>query len=171
MTTIIKATTNEATLLADIGKKTFVESHGNSASAADIGSYVSGKFSFDIIKEELSNAKNILHIIYYKGQPAGYSKIIFNTPHPNIAAQNITKLERLYLLKEFYNLKLGLMLFEFIVDLSKKSGQAGTWLYVWKENKRAVNFYKKAGFVIVGHTDFKISETHSNPNFHMYLEY
>jgi len=39
------------------------------------------------------------------------------------------------------------------------------------ENHRAVDFYKKAGGVIVGNTDFKISETHSNPNHIMYFEF
>jgi len=171
MITIKKATLDEAVLLADTGKRTFLESHGNSAPPADIESYIFAKFNFDIIREELNNPGNIFHIIYYNNKPAGYSKVIFNTSHPNIVAQNITRLERLYLLKDHYDLKLGLRLFEFIVDLSKKSGQVGIWLYVWKENKRAIHFYNKAGFVIVGHKDFKISETHSNPNFQMYLEY
>jgi ribosomal protein S18 acetylase RimI-like enzyme len=123
------------------------------------------------VEEELNNPENIFHIIYYKGQAAGFSKIIFNRPHPLIGSTAITKLERLYLLKEFYNLKLGLTLFEFIISLSKEENQNGIWLFVWTENQRAVSFYKRNGFEIIGNTDFKISETHSNPNHVMYLKY
>ena len=171
MTSIIKATREDAGLLADIGKITFIESHGNSASAKDIDIYVSEKYNASIFNEEVGNPANIYHIIYHDRQPAGYSKIIFNVPHPNIQMQHVTKLERLYLLKEYYGLKLGSELFIFNVDLSKQNSQAGMWLFVWKENDRAVNFYKKAGFKIVGSHDFKLTETHSNPNHQMYLEY
>ena len=80
--------------------------------------------------------------------------------------ENITKLERIYLLKEFY---LGAELFEYNVRLAKENNQKGMWLFVWVENERAVNFYKKNGFVIIGSHDFKISETHSNPNHQMFL--
>jgi ribosomal protein S18 acetylase RimI-like enzyme len=48
--------------------------------------------------------------------------------------------------------------------------EAGVWLYVWKENHRAVAFYQKMGFEIVGEGLFKISETHYNPNHVMYLD-
>jgi diamine N-acetyltransferase len=170
-TSIAIATGKDSQLLTDIGKASFIESHGTSALVADINNYVSKTYTNDVFKTELSDEKNIYHIIYYDRQPAGYSKIIFNTPHSNIPIENITKLERLYLLKEFYNLKLGLEFFNFNIELSKKAAQAGMWLFVWKENQRAVSFYKKAGFKITGSYDFRLTETHSNPNHQMFLKY
>ena len=115
--------------------------------------------------------KNIYHIIYYASQPAGYSKIIFNNPYPNSELKNITKLERLYLVKEFYDLKLGAELFQFNSTMSKENNQSGIWLFVWKENLRAVKFYQKQGFEIIGSFDFKLSDNHSNPNYQMLLKY
>jgi len=171
MIKIVKATVNDARLLADLGKKTFVESHGNSASKENIDFYVSQKFSPTFLSSELENSENIFHIIYVLEKPAGYSKIIANVTNPNIEEKNVTKMERLYVLKDYYDLKLGLKLFQFNEELSKSLNQAGMWLYVWKDNQRAVNFYKKAGLKIVGEADFKISDTHSNPNHWMYLKY
>lgn len=170
MVTIVKATTDNATLLADIGRISFIESHGHSAPAADIDAYVAAKYTPAILQQELNDPGNIYHILYHAQQAAGYSKIILHSPHPGMP-QNITKLERIYLLKEFYQLKLGYQLLQFNIDLSKKNNQAGMWLYVWKENHRAVNFYIKAGFQIIGSYDFKLSETHSNPNHRMLLLY
>lgn len=171
MVEIRKATVNDATLLAEIGKKSFIESHGRSASEADINSYVNEKYTVQVFVEELSNPENNYHIIFYNEIPAGYSKIIFNVGHKNFEPTNLTKLERLYLLKEFYHLKLGYQLLNFNINLSKQNKQHGMWLFVWKENLQAVNFYLKAGFKITGSHDFKISETHSNPNHQMLLEY
>lgn len=171
MVTIVKANKDDAALLADIGCKTFIESHGHSAPAADIDAYVAAKYTSTILQQELSDPGNIYHILYHGQQAAGYSKIILNSPHPDIPEPNITKLERIYLLKEFYQLKLGYQLLQFNIDLSKKNNQAGIWLYVWKKNHRAVNFYLKTGFQITGSYDFKLSDTHSNPNHRMLLLY
>ena len=149
MISIAKAKENDFQLLSDIGKISFIESHGHSAPAADINKYISETYNHDVFKAELSDSKNIYYIIYHDRQPAGYSKIIFNTSHSNIQAKNITKLERLYLLKEFYGLKLGLELLNFNIELSKKNKQSGIWLFTWKENQRAVSFYKKAGLKLL----------------------
>ena len=168
MTSIAKATAKDFRLLADIGKTTLLESHGHSAKPADMEVYLQENYSDEVFKKELEDQNNIYHIIYHNDQLAGYSKIILNASHPNIQEENVTKLERLYLLKTFYGLNLGAALFRFNLELSKNNKQAGMWLYVWKENHRAIHFYKKLGFEIIGSYDFRISETHSNPNHQMF---
>jgi GNAT superfamily N-acetyltransferase len=171
MTSIVKAKVNDCELLADICKTSFIESHGSSAAQSDINMYVNKNYDRDVIKAELNDLKNIYHIIYHDMQPAGYSKIIFNVRHTNIYAENVTKLERLYLLENFYGRKCGFELLNFNIELSRKNDQAGMWLFVWKENHRAVNFYERMGFKIIGSYDFRLTETHSNPNHQMYLTY
>jgi len=171
MVSIIKANENDFQLLSQLAKTTFIESHGSSASQEDINSYISEKYNEAVFKEELSDPKNIYHIIYYQEQPAGYSKLIFDAAYAGAEIKNIAKLERIYLLKECYDLKLGKELFLFNTSLAKQNQQAGIWLFVWKENHRAVAFYKKNGFVIIGSHDFKISETHANPNHQMWLRF
>lgn len=169
MIEIKKATLADLEILIRIGKQTFVESHGHSCSKKDLDSYIKNAFNIDNFKKELADNNNIFHLLYYNNQAAGFSKII-----PNVVInehEKTTKLERIYVLKEFYDKKLGLTLIDFNINLSKKLKQKGMWLYVWTENHRAVNFYKKIGFTIVGKYDFKISKSHSNPNYQMLLEY
>jgi ribosomal protein S18 acetylase RimI-like enzyme len=84
---------------------------------------------------------------------------------------HFAKLERLYLLKEFYDKKLGNALFQFNCDLAKQHSQKGIWLFVWTGNHRAIRFYDKAGFKIIGSHNFKISEDHSNPNHQMLKQF
>jgi ribosomal protein S18 acetylase RimI-like enzyme len=168
---IIKAQEKDCQILTDIGKISFIESHGSSASSDDINQYVSTKYTNEVFKTELNDTKNIYHLIKYKNEPAGYSKIILNDQFANIQLENVAKLERLYLLKEFYNLKLGLELLYFNIELAKQNNQIGMWLFVWKENHKAFDFYKKMGFEIIGDYNFKISETHSNPNHQLLLRF
>jgi len=171
MTTITRATKKDAALLCEIATQTFIASHGHSASEADINNYIAEKYSMAAITEELDDTKNIYHIIYYNDIPAGYSKIIFDAPYAGSEKQHITKLDRIYLLPRFYDLSLGKILLQFNIDLAKKNQQAGIWLFVWTANERAVNFYSKNGFVIIGSHNFKISANHSNPNHQMLLEF
>ena len=171
MFSIIKAQDQHIQLLTAIGKTSFMESHGLSASADDIQQYVNAKYTPEVFQTELNDAKNSYHLINYNDQTAGYSKIILNEKFAHIQLENITKLERLYLLKEFYNLKLGYELLKYNIDIAKQNKQIGMWLFVWKQNHQAFNFYKKMGFEIIGDYNFKISETHSNPNHQMLLRF
>lgn len=137
----------------------------------DIDKYLQDHFSVVNFTRKLSDPKNEYYFIKHKGKVAGYSKIVFNLPNQYIQTPNNTYMSRLYLLKEFYGINLGKQLFDFNVQLSKVNNQAGMWLAVWIENTRAIKFYTKMGFKIVGSYDFPISKTHSNPNHIMYLEY
>lgn len=171
MTSIVRAKVDDYQLLADIGKVSFIQSHGSSADASDINMYLNENYNYAVFKAELEDPDNIYHTVFHDNRAAGYSKIILNTPHSNIVIKNVTKLERFYLLKDFYGLKLGTELMKFNLVLSKNNNQGGMWLYVWVENLKAIAFYKKNGFKVIGTHDFKISETHSNPNYLMFLEY
>ncbi len=171
MIKITKATLQDAKQLAPIAKEAFLTAHGHSASEEEIDNYVADNFSEANFVTELSNQDNHYYLIYHDTKLAGYSKITLNTTNKNISSENITYMSRLYLLKEFYGLQLGKELFNFNIEFSKQHNQQGIWLAVWVENKRAIDFYIKRGFEIVGKYDFRISAAHTNPNHILYLEY
>ena len=168
MIEIVKAGEKDTPLLAEIAVQTFIESHGHSAGKDDIEAYIRQNYTLAAVRNELVSPGNIYHIVYYNREPAGYSKIVLNRPYEG-GPENLTKLERLYLLSKFYNLKLGQELFRFNKQLSIDNKQSGIWLYVWKENQRAINFYLKNGFIINGSHDFRLSDRHTNPNHRMVL--
>lgn len=155
--------------LSALASKALWESHGHSCAYEDMASYIAKRLSEEALLAELLDERNTFHWMHHEGRPAGYSKIILDCPHGLVAAQNVTKLERLYFLAEFHGLGLARQLFDFNLNIAKQAQQAGVWLYVWKENHRAVAFYQKMGFEIVGEGLFKISETHYNPNHVMFL--
>jgi ribosomal protein S18 acetylase RimI-like enzyme len=168
---ITKATPNDAKQLVHVAKEAFLTAHGHSAPKEDIENYISFNFTEENFREELTNPDNHYYIIYYQNKIAGYSKITLNTSTKNIASKNSMYMSRLYLLEEFYGLSLGKELFNFNIEFSKQHKQQGIWLAVWTKNERAINFYTKRGFHIVGESDFKISDTHTNPNHIMYLDF
>lgn len=171
MLKIIKATIEDAETLSKVGPASFLPAHGHSAPKEIIDSYIAANFSEENLIKELSNPNFQYHIVYYNNKIAGFSKVIFNFENENIKDKKVTKMERLYLLKEFYNLGLGKKLLDFNINLAQKHKQAGIWLFVWIENQRALSFYKKTGFKKVGYFDFVLSPTRTNPNDVLYLAF
>lgn len=122
MITIVAAGAKDVAALARMGGQTIMESHGHSQPAEVMHRYIAEKFSEDALEGELNDPANIFHLIYYDGRLAGYSKVINNVSIAPVALPNITKLERLYLLREFYDKKLGHRLLQFNINLSKEQG-------------------------------------------------
>ena len=168
---ITKICKKDAETLRELAVTTFIESHGHSAKAEDIAEYINGKFTLENIEGELFDESNIFHFVYVNEKLAGYSKIIYNTAYENLTQPNSTKLERLYVLEKFHDLKIGKQLMNFNINLAKQNAQSGLWLYVWTENHRAVRFYKNYGFQQIAETYFQISDRHSNPNWILSLEF
>jgi hypothetical protein len=137
MISVINATESDHNSIVRIGKISVEESHRGSCSAEVMNEYLERTYNSDAIKEELNDINNIYYIINYNDKPVGFSKIILNTKHPKIATNNVTKLDRIYLLKEFYGLKLGLKLLNFNIELAKSNNQSGMWWYSWIGNTRA----------------------------------
>lgn len=170
MYSIIRATVDDAVILREISIQSFIESHGISASEEDINTYVTEKYTLEVIEEELKNEKNIYNILYVDGEASGFSKIILNQSFHQNVPKPVAKLERIYLLQSYYGKQFGNLLFNQVIDYMKANEQTGMWLYVWINNHRALSFYKKMGFVIIGSAQFKISDQHYNPNYILYRD-
>ena len=169
MISIIKATEEDCSYIVEIGKVSVAEAHKNSCPTEALDIYIGKNYNEDAIKKELSNTDNLYHIIKYNEKAVGFSKIILNSENPDLKAKNISKLDRIYLLKQFQGLKLGIELLHFNIALSEKNKQSGVWLYTWIGNARAIDFYLKAGFKIDGSHKFFVTKTHYNLNHLMFL--
>ena len=168
---IRRANNSDSQIIAQLGRTPFVESHGQSANDKSISNFLESNYTSEALTIELNNPKFIYFIVEFNKQPVGFSKIILNTEHTLMEEKSISLLDRIYLLEEYHNKKLGWILFQYLVDYTKAKNQKGMWLHTWIENKKAITFYQKAGFQIIGDYDYKIDETHSNPNHVMYMEY
>jgi ribosomal protein S18 acetylase RimI-like enzyme len=171
MISIIKATVQDYHYIAGIGKVSVADSHRDSCSAEDMHEFLERHYNSNAIKKELRDVNNIYYLIQYNDQPVGFSKIVLNSKHPNIRAENVALLDRIYIRKEFYGLKLGLELLNFNISLAKDNNQSGIWLYAWIGNIRAINFYQKAGFTIIGSHQYYVTKTHYDESHHMFLQF
>lgn len=166
---IRKCEARDTELITNLAVQTFKESHGHSAPKEDIENYLSKAFTQSSISQELSDAKNVFHLLYLGDIPIGYSKLKLDTAIVKEGHTALGKLERIYVLSEFHGLGFGKKLMDHAINLAKEKDQKGMWLYTWTENQQAIDFYLRYGFEIIGKYDFRISATHVNPNHQMLL--
>jgi ribosomal protein S18 acetylase RimI-like enzyme len=159
-----------ATITA-IGRTAVELAHRDSCSPTDMVAFLDEYYNPQAIEEQLLDKNNNYFLLLADGQPAGFSNVVMNARHPNIAHNNATKLDRIYLLSTYYGLGLGYQLLQHNIQLSQQSGQCCMWLFTWQGNTRAIDFYKQHGFKVIAEHKFKITETHYNPHFQMMLEY
>jgi ribosomal protein S18 acetylase RimI-like enzyme len=166
--TVVRATEADAPLLSGMAARTFVESHGHSAPAADVDAYIAEKYAVPVLRAELADPASIYHLAHVDGAAAGFSKVTLRTPYEPDGDADAGRLDRLYVLAEHHGSGAGAALMDHLLERMKREGQTGVWLHVWKGNPRAVRFYQKYGFAITGSHDFALSPTHANPNHRMF---
>ncbi len=168
---IRKAQITDCKELSEVAIASFLPAHGHSSPKKDMDRYIQLNFSESNLKAEIQDSKNEYQVLLHNHKLVGYFKININLSTSFSEENEITYMSRLYVLKEYYNFGFGKKLLEKAIEESKKQMQKGMWLKVWVENKRAIQFYKKMGFEIIGTSDFVISKTHSNPNYVMLKKY
>jgi ribosomal protein S18 acetylase RimI-like enzyme len=71
----------------------------------------------------------------------------FGPSQTDVKDDKSLEIERIYVLKEFHGQQVGQMLFDKAIQIAKQQHADYVWLGVWEHNPRAIQFYKKNGFV------------------------
>jgi diamine N-acetyltransferase len=139
-----------------IGKQTFFETfaHGNTEENMQI--YLEEGFTVDKLTAELTNPNSEFYFALFDNKVIGYLKINFGQAQTELKDQKALEIERIYVLKEFHGKKVGQILYDRAFDIAKQTRADYLWLGVWQENPRAINFYKKNGFVEFDRHIFKL---------------
>ena len=150
------ATREDASLLAELGARTFRESSPNTRHE-DVESYVGENFTRERLMTCLS-VKNTKAVILEKcGQAIGYALLSPGTPPDRLVkAPHSIQIKRFYILQEWTGHKLGDVLMARCLEHVGHSRFEAIWLTVWRNNERAIRFYKRWGFRKAGVYDFVV---------------
>ena len=159
---IRKATPDDSDMLASLGRKAFYEAFGQYNDPGDMQAYLDLAFNPENIREQLSDRNNTFLIASRQSEPVGYAKLKRHSSVPELRGEHAIQLERIYALQDFLGKKVGKTLMEECVHLSRKEDYQKMWLSVWQENKRAIAFYEKWGFKVIGFKQFIIGKEVNN---------
>ena len=156
---IRRATSRDATTVAFLGRTTFGETFGHLfRDPNDLLDYYARTFSDEKIAQSLQKERNLYWLASVDDLPVGYAKLKLHSPSAFLVQANVCQLQKIYVLKDYLSLKIGLQLQEKLIDEARASGSSFIWLSVLKENERAIQFYLKNGFGKIGDHDFSIGK-------------
>lgn len=143
--TVRAAITDDAAVLAHIGASTFYETFRPFNSEEDMQAYITKSYNESLITQNLQNQNIHYAIAAENNEVVGYLKLLLNAPHPKLTGRTI-ELEKIYVKQSQLGSGAGKLLMKYAINFSLTQQFETLFLGVWKENERAVNFYRKAGF-------------------------
>jgi len=155
---ISKITKDEILQLQEIGRQTFYETFAESNTEDNMKTYLENGFSIDKITAELNDANAAFYLAKIDQRVIGYLKLNFGESQTELKDDKGLEIERIYVLKEFHGQKIGQIIYDKAIEIAKQKNVDYVWLGVWEENPRAINFYKKNGFVAFDKHIFKLGE-------------
>jgi ribosomal protein S18 acetylase RimI-like enzyme len=145
--TIQKVTLEDIAQLQKIGRQTFSETFSGDNSEEDMTQYLDEHFSTEKLTNELNNKNSEFYFAVLDGAVIGYLKLNFGESQTELKDAKAVEIERIYVPKEFHGQSVGQLLYEKAIQVAKQKEADYVWLGVWEENKRALSFYTKNGFI------------------------
>lgn len=155
---IKKVTLKDVEALQQIGKQTFSETFSSGNTDKNMVEYLEERFSLAKLKAELSDACSQFYFAVIDGEVIGYLKLNTGTSQTELKDADALEIERLYVVQGSHGKKVGQKLLEKAMEISQELSAEYAWLGVWEENLRAINFYKKNGFVEFDKHIFKLGD-------------
>lgn len=153
---IKKVTINDLDQLQQIGRQTFYETFASGNTEENMNKYLDEAFSVAKLTTELNDKNAEFYFATLDNDVIGYLKINFGQSQTELQDDKAVEIERIYVLKKFHGKNVGQLLYDKAVSIARQKNADYVWLGVWEENPRAINFYKKNGFVEFDKHIFKL---------------
>ena len=133
--------------LQQIGQSTFAETFLPFNPSTSIDKYIERKFNRKQLIAELDNAESQFFFAEIDNKVIGYLKVNSGAAQTEQVLSCSMEIERIYVYSEFHGQKVGQLLLDLALQIAERENKQFVWLGVWKQNIRAVKFYKKNGFI------------------------
>jgi len=155
---INKASAEDVEIVQSLGTQTFSETFAEDNTEEAMKKYLEESFNTEKIKSELNNPDSHFYIAWEEDNPVGYLKVNTGNAQTELQDDASLEIERIYVKKSHHGKKVGQLLYDQALETARQLSKSYLWLGVWEENLRALNFYKKNGFVEFDKHIFRLGE-------------
>jgi len=152
------ATIEDAATLAQLGRKTFLQTYGSQNTQENMGLYLKRSFTKKVLQNELAHVGSFFLLAECEGKPVGYAKLLENNGPFHDKKTKAVELERIYVLNEWKGHHIGRDLMEQCLNFAQIRHYPVIWLGVWEQNSEAIGFYQKWRFETFGSYQFQLGE-------------
>lgn len=152
--TITSIKNEDVATLSEICKKTYGDTFKEAVTPEDLETYFKEAYNHEILLDELNNKNSWYYFAKLNGEVAGYMKLNIGDAQTEEMGDDYLEVQRLYMYKEYQSKGIGSQLMTKAFEVAKNQNKKKLWLGVWEENHRALNFYKRHGYEVVGSHQF-----------------
>jgi ribosomal protein S18 acetylase RimI-like enzyme len=155
MSAVIRpASPEDAALLAGFAAQAFTDTYRGLDDDQEIADYVAEHFPAEVMAGVIADPSCTTLLAWVADELAGYA-VLRAKPAPGcVEGAAPLQLWRLYLGQRFIGQGLGARLMAAVHAQARRRGARTLWLGVYDRNVRAVEFYRRFGFVQVGTSEF-----------------
>jgi len=154
----VKLNSGDVKELEQISKQTYFNSFSAENSPENMQAYLEGSLSEERLLKELKEANSEFYFAEINHKTIGYFKINFGDAQTDLHDQNALELERIYVIQEFQGKKIGQKLLDEVLGIAKKNQMDYLWLGVWEKNEKAIRFYERNDFSVIGSHPFRMGD-------------
>lgn len=155
---INKASAEDVEIVQSLGIQTFSETFAEDNTEEAMKKYLEESFNTEKIKSELNNPDSHFYIAWEEDSPVGYLKVNAGNAQTELQDATSLEIERIYVKKSHHGKKVGQLLYDQALETAQQLKKSYLWLGVWEENLRALQFYRKNGFVEFDKHIFRLGE-------------
>lgn len=171
----------DAALVADISRRTFIDSFGAHNTKENMDLFLSQQFTREMQMAEVGAPGRIFLLAFCGDEPAGYASMREGNPlplssadspgpeassaHPyaresaasaHPAGTDAIEILQIYSEQNMIGKGVGKALMERCLEVGRERNNEWIWLGVWEHNSRAIAFYRKFGFERFGEHVFMV---------------
>lgn len=154
-------TASDAELLSPFARRVFNDTFAADNDPVALGAYMDGAFNVPRQREELNNPSCTVLLAHADDVLAAWALLRDDLAAPDdsdIPGVRPLHLNRFYVDHVWHGRGVARALMTAVQGSTRARGHDALWLTTWERNTRAIRFYEREGFAIVGTTWFQLGD-------------
>jgi ribosomal protein S18 acetylase RimI-like enzyme len=150
-----KANFSDTIKLSILFKQVYISTYGVKGVSDEFANFITKQFSVERLESIILGDPGSLIVAEHQGNLVGVVEIQFEKESP-VNAITAPELNKLYILEWFCGKGIGQGLMAEAEKVALSRGATQMWLWVLESNVRAIRFYEKQRYEIIGHAPFQM---------------
>jgi len=150
MATIRRAEPADAAALATLAERIFRDTFASTNDPADVELHCARNFGLAVQLREITDPNLVTIVSEHGDDLIGFAQVRIASRIECVLAKHPTELCRFYVSQRWHGLGVAHELMNAVLATVSDLASDRLWLGVWERNDRALRFYQKFGFAVVG---------------------
>ena len=157
-----RATPADAARLAAFATTAFSDTFAADNRPEDMAAYLTEAFGESLQRAELTDPQCTVFLAERDGEIVGYAMLRDGPPPTCVHDASAIEIARLYAGQRWIGAGIGALRMQRCLVEAASRGRRTIWLGVWERNARAIGFYQRWHFSIVGSQTFQLGGDRQN---------